>query len=111
MAAIKPKGLNSEIGTTAGKLFKSQVWSRKLWIQVLGMQRGAAQVVIWTKEEDSLKYGLSVNAMMLKKGLARCEGGLSGSLGKSFESIQNEAKIDRVGLWEEDDDEDDEFGF
>lgn len=47
---------------------------------------------------------------MLKKGLARCEGGLSGSLEKAFEKVQNEAKIDRAGLWEEDDDEeDDEF--
>ena len=48
---------------------------------------------------------------MLKKGLARCEGGLTGGLGKAFETAQSEAKIDRAGLWEEDDDEEDEIGF
>ena len=32
LAAIRPKGLGSEIGTQAGKYFKSLVWARKLWV-------------------------------------------------------------------------------
>ncbi len=80
-------------------------------MQTIGRAGNTIQVVIWLKEEDAGKYGASVNARMLKKGYARCEGGLKGGLGKAFEQAQEIAKVDRAGLWEEDDDEEDEAEF
>lgn len=112
LAGIKAKGLSAgELGVQCGKEFKAAVWERKLRVQEVGRAGGGLlQVVIWSKPEDAHKYQASVNARLLKKGLARSEAGLPLAMQKAFDGAQTEAKVEQLGLWEEDEEDEDE-GF